>query len=106
MTLFLKMRVNTAGSIISPSGRFFLEIEIWSHQFIFVHLISEQLIIDGLAERIPFHNTAIIALAENNLFANDSSFTIIDTQISEIPSALKSSIYRNTPWSALFMVAI
>ena len=33
-------------------------------------------------------------MAENNLFANDSSFTIIDTQISEIPSALKSSIHR------------
>lgn len=54
--------------------------EIRSHQFIFVHLISEQLIIDGLAERIPFHNTAIIALAENNPFC-----PTIPASLSSIP---------------------
>lgn len=53
--------------------------EIRTHQFILVHLISEQFIVDGFAERIPFHNAAIVTLTEDDLFANDSGFTVIDT---------------------------
>ena len=37
---------------------------------------------------------AIIALTEDNLFANNSGFTVIDAQIGEVPSALKSGIHR------------
>ena len=41
------------------------------------------------------HTTeAIIALTEDNLFANNSGFTVIDAQIGEVPSALKSGIHR------------
>src|SRR5699024_3271720 len=33
-------------------------------------------------------------LTENDLFSNDSGFTIINTQVGKIPSALESSIHR------------